>query len=137
MDALFQSFLNGFPYLMAHSAAAFVILLLGVRLYMLVTPHDDLALIRQGNVAVSLSLGGTILGMAIPLAFVLAFSVSVLDVVLWGVVTLVLQIIAFFIVDKVLRNLSARLADGDMASAVLLVSVKLTTAAINAAAVSG
>jgi putative membrane protein len=75
--------------------------------------------------------------MAIPLAFVLGFSVSVLDVVLWGVVTLVLQIIAFFIVDKVLRNLSARLADGDMASAVLLVSVKLTTAAINAAAVSG
>ena len=137
MDALFQSFLNGFPYLMAHSAAAFVILLLGVRLYMLVTPHDDLALIRQGNVAVSLSLGGAILGMAIPLAFVLAFSVSVLDVVLWGVVTLVLQIIAFFIVDKVLRNLSDRLADGDMASAVLLVSVKLTTAAINAAAVSG
>jgi len=52
-------------------------------------------------------------------------------------VTLVLQLIAFFLVDRVLKNLSARIENGDMAAATLLVSVKLTTAAINAAAVAG
>ncbi len=137
MDPIIQSFLSGFPLLMAHSATTFLILIIGVRVYMLVTPHDELALIRAGNTAAGLSLGGAIIGIAIPLAFVLAFSVSVLDIVLWGVVTLVLQLVAFFVVDRMLKNMSGRIEDGDMASAVLLVSVKLTTAAINAAAVSG
>jgi putative membrane protein len=137
MDAVLQSFISGFPLLMAHSATAFVILVLGVRIYMLITPHDEMALIRDGNAAASLTLGGTILGIALPLAFVLAFSVSVFDIVLWGVVTVVLQLVAYFIVDMLLRNFSTRIEQGDMAAAILSVSIKLTSAAINAAAVSG
>lgn len=137
MDAILQSLMSGFPLLMAHSATTFAILFIGVRVYMLVTPHDEVALIRQGNAAAGLSLGGAIFSIALPLAFVLAFSVSVIDILLWGVVTLILQLVAFFIVDRVLKNLSARIEEGDMASAILLVSVKLTTAAVNAAAVSG
>ncbi|MFN3230694.1 MAG: DUF350 domain-containing protein [Alphaproteobacteria bacterium] len=137
MDAIIQSFLSGFPLLMAHSATTFLILIIGVRAYMVVTPHDELALIRAGNTAAGLSLGGAIIGIALPLAFVLASSVSVIDILIWGLVTLVLQIVAFFLVDRVLKNLSARIEEGNVASAILLVSVKLTTAAINAAAVSG
>ncbi|TDI60407.1 MAG: DUF350 domain-containing protein [Alphaproteobacteria bacterium] len=137
MDAVFQSFLSGFPLLLAHSTTAFVILVLGVRLYMLITPHDEMTLIRGGNSAASLTLGGTILGIALPLAFVLAFSVSVLDIVLWGIVTVLLQLVAYFIVDMVLRNFSQRIEQGDMAAAILSVSIKLSSAAINAAAVSG
>lgn len=137
MDAVLQSLMSGLPLLMAHSAVTFLIVIIGVRIYMLVTPHDELALIRSGNAAAGLSLGGAILGIALPLAFVLAFSVSILDIVVWGAVTLVLQLIAFFVVDKILKNVSLRIEQGDMASAILLVSVKLTTATINAAAVSG
>jgi putative membrane protein len=137
MDAILQSFLSGFPLLMAHSATAFVILFVGVRLYMVLTPHDQMALIRSGNSAASLAFSGTILGIALPLSFVLAFSVSVFDIVLWGVVTLVLQLVAFYIADLVLKNIGDRIEEGDMAAAILLFSIKLTTAAINAAAVSG
>ena len=137
MDAVLQSLTSGFPLLIAHSATTFVILFVGVRVYLLVTPHDELALVREGNSAAALSLGGDIFGMALPLAFVLAFSVSVIDILVWGAVTLILQIVAFFLVDRVLKNLSARIESGEMAAAIVLVSVKLTTAAINAAAVSG
>jgi putative membrane protein len=104
---------------------------------MLITPHDEMALIRGGNAAASLTLGGTILGIAIPLAFVLAFSFSVLDIVLWGIVTVLLQLVAYFIIDMLLRNFSQRIEQGDMAAAILSVSIKLSSAAINAAAVSG
>ena len=137
MDAVIQSFLSGFPLLMAHSATAFGILFVGVRIYILVTPLDQMALIRDGNSAASLSLGGTIVGIALPMAFVLATSVSVIDILLWGVVTVVLQLVAFFITDLMLKNIAGRIEQGDMAAAILLVSIKLTTAAINAAAVSG
>ena len=137
MDAVLQSFLSGFPLLLAHSATAFFILFIGVRIYMLVTPHDQMSLIRDGNAAASLSFGDTIVGIALPLAFVLAFSVSVIDIMLWGLVTIALQLLAFFIVDLMLKNVSTRIEEGDMAAAILAVSVKLTIAAINAAAVSG
>ncbi len=137
MDAVLHSLMSGLPLLIAHSATTFVILIVGVRVYMLVTPHDELGLIRAGNAAAGLSLGGAILGIALPLAFVLASSVSVVDILLWGLVTLILQLIAFFAVDRLLKGISKRIEQGEMASAILLVSVKLTTAAINAAAVSG
>ena len=138
MGPVIQSFLSGFPYLMVHSATTFLIIVIGVRLYMLATPHDEMALVRAGNSAAALSFAGTIFGIALPLAFVLAFSVSVVDIVLWGVVTLVLQLVAFFIVDRlVLKNIPERIERGDMAAAILLVAVKLSTAFVNAAAVSG
>ena len=138
MGPVIQSFLSGFPYLMVHSATTFLIIVIGVRLYMLVTPHDEMALVRAGNSAAALSFAGTIFGIALPLAFVLAFSVSVIDIVLWGIVTLVLQLVAFFIVDRLmLKNIPERIERGDMAAAILLVAVKLTTAFVNAAAVSG
>ncbi len=112
-------------------------LIVGVVIYMWTTPHKELELIRGGNVSAAVSFGGAIVGLAIPLAVCLAFSVSVLDILIWGAVTLVFQLVAFRVVDLILKNVSARIEEGDMATAVLLVSVKLATAVINAAAISG
>ena len=137
MEAVLQSFLSGFPDFMAQSAMTFAILSVGVWIYVWITPMDEMALIRAGNNAAALSLGGAILGLAIPLAFCLASSVSVFDILIWGVVTLLLQLIAFRIVDFVLKELPERIEAGEMGSAILLVSVKLATASVNAAAISG
>ena len=137
MEAVIQSLLSGLPVLMAHSAVTFIMLGVAVTLYVWITPMDELALIRSGNNAAALSLGGAIVGLAVPMAFCLASSVSVLDIVFWGVPTLVLQLIAFRIVDVFLKDIPHRIEQGDMASAILLVSVKFATAAVNAAAVTG
>jgi len=137
MDAVIQSFMSGFPVLMAHSALTFVMLAVAVSIYVWITPMDELALIRSGNSAASLSLGGAIVGLAVPLAFCMASSVSVIDIVFWGVPTLILQLIAFRIVDFFLKDMPHRIEQGDMAAAILLVSVKFATAAVNAAAVTG
>ena len=137
MDAVIQSLLSGFPVLMAHSALTFAMLAVATAIYVWITPMDELGLIRAGNSAASLSLGGAIVGLAVPLAFCMASSVSVLDIVFWGVPTLVLQLIAFRIVDFFLKDMPHRIEQGDMAAAILLVSVKFATAAVNAAAVTG
>ncbi|WP_374763140.1 DUF350 domain-containing protein [Yunchengibacter salinarum] len=128
---------TGLPVFLAHSSVSLGILVLGVLIYMKVTAHDELALIRAGNVAASLSLGGAIVGLALPLSVSLSVSVSLWDLALWGLVALVLQIIAFRIMDLILKDISHRIEQGEMGAAVLLVSVKLATAFINAAAVSG
>lgn len=131
-----DSLIAGLPDFLAQSATCFAVLILGLVIYMWMTPHKEMALIRDGNSAASLSLGGAILGLSLPLAFTLAGSISVVDMAVWGVVTLVLQLLAFRVMDLVLKDLSARIERGEMAAAILLVSAKLATAMVNAAAIS-
>jgi putative membrane protein len=137
MQAVFDSFLAGFPVLMLHSSVTIAMLVVGVLVYMWITPWDEVKLIRAGNTAAAVSMGGAVIGLAIPLAFAMAASVSVYEILVWGPVTLVLQIIAYRIADVVLKDLPNRIEGGEMGAAVLLVSIKLAAAAINAAAVAG
>jgi|TARA_B110000305_G_scaffold141544_1_gene157685 putative membrane protein len=137
MQPVIDSFISGLPILMLHSSVTIAILLAGIWLYIWMTPWDEMALIRKGNNAAALSLGGAIVGLALPLAIAMAASVSVYEIILWGPVTLILQIIAYRVADIVMRTLPKRIEDGQMSAAILLVSIKLAAAIINAAAVSG
>ena len=137
MEAVIHGFIAGFPILMLHSSVTIAMLVVGVLIYMKVTPYDDLGLIRDGNTAAAISLSGAVLGLAIPLAFTMASSVTVWEVLIWGPVTLILQLIAYRLSDAVLKDLPQRIVDGEVAPAVFLVSIKLAVAAINAAAVTG
>ena len=76
-------------------------------------------------------------GLAIPLAVSLSVSASVKDIVLWGVATLVLQLLAFRLIDMLLTGLPQRIRDGEISASVLLVGAKLATALILAAALTG
>ena len=75
--------------------------------------------------------------MAIPLAFSLSVSVSVLDILAWGGVTLAILLLVYKIIDLLLKDLAARIEGGEIGAAILLAAVKLSVAAITAAAVSG
>ncbi len=137
MDGAIQSFLSGIPFLLTHFGVTIVMLVVGAFIYIKITSHDEMALIREGNNAAAVSLSGAILGLAIPLAFCMANSVNVYDIVIWGLVTLVIQLVTFWIIDLWLRDLSKRIEDGQVGTAILLASVKLAVASINAAAISG
>jgi len=137
MDGAIQSFLSGIPFLLTHFGVTIVMLVVGAFIYIKITSHDEMALIRDGNNAAAVSLSGAILGLAIPLAFCMANSVNVYDIVIWGLVTLVIQLDTFWIIDLWLRDLSRKIEDGQVGTAILLASVKLAVASINAAAISG
>ena len=136
MEAALHSFLAGIPFLLTHFAVTIAMLVAGVFGYMWITPHDEMKLIREGNSAAAVSLAGAILGLAIPLSVCMANSASVWDIVIWGLVTLVLQLATFKVIDLWLRDLSKRIEDGEIGTAILLVSIKLAVALINGAAVS-
>ncbi len=123
--------------MLLHLGATLFLLAAGLFVYMKITPYDDLALIRSGNVAAAISLSGASLGIGIPLAFSMANSISLLEVIIWGSVALVLQILGFRLTDLIMRDLPGRIVNGEMSAAILLVSVKLSIAVINAAALSG
>lgn len=137
MDAVIQSFLAGFPVLLLHLAVTLGMLGIGVTIYHLVTPYHELRLIRNGNTAAALSISGAIVGLAIPLAICMATSVNVWDIVIWGIVTLLIQILAYRIGDALLKDLPTRIENGEMGAAILVVAIKLAISFINAAAVAG
>ena len=137
MNSVIQSFWAGFPVLLLHTSVTLAMLAAAVFVYVRITPYDEIKLIRGGNTAAAVSLSGAIVGLAIPLAFSMASSISVLEVLIWGPVTLLLQLIAFRFTDLILKDISKRIADDEIGPAILLVSIKLGVAAINAAAVTG
>ena len=137
VDPVIESLITGFPVLILHFLIAVAIFAAGVIIYHLITPYHEIALIREGNLAASISFSGAVLGLGIPIAFCLAASVSALDTLIWGVVTLVIQLACYRIADWVLRDLPKRIVAGEVGPALWLASLKLSVAAINAAAVSG
>ena len=137
MDAVLQSFMSGFPVLLSHFIVTVLLLIGGVVIYVAITPHHEMKLIREGNTAAAVSLAGIVVGLALPLAVSMAVSLSVFDILIWGVFALAVQLITFFVVDGLMRGLSKRIEAGEMAPAVVLVAAKLAIAMITAAALSG
>ena len=80
---------------------------------------------------------GVLVGLAIPLAVSLSISTSIRDIAIWGVATVVLQLLAFRVVDLLLTGLPQRIEKGEVAAAVVLAGAKLATALILAAALTG
>lgn len=132
-----QAFATGFPVTLLHASVTLVMLILGTALYALLTPHKEITLIREGNSAAALSLGGVMVGLAIPLAVSLTASTSVIEILIWGAATIAVQLLVFRVTDMVLQGLPERIHEGEVAAAALLVGAKLATALVLAAAVAG
>ena len=103
-------------------------------LYRLVTPHDEGKLIREGNIAAAIALGGAVLGYMIPLASALSQTHSLIEFAAWAVLAGVIQILTFWIVRRVaLPDVSARIENGEVASAIYLLLISVAVGIINAA----
>jgi putative membrane protein len=134
IDAVLQSLLGGLPKLLGHFAAAAAIHVAGMAIYLRLTPYHELDLVRGGNVAAALTLAGAAVGLAIPLATTLATSVNVVDILVWGGVSALLQAAAFGAATLALRDLPARVERGDVAAAVIAASTQIAVGILNAGA---
>ena len=131
-----QAFASGFPVMLLHLAATLGLLVLGAVIYAALTPWKEIELIREGNAAASVAFAGVLIGLAVPLAVSLTASTSLREIALWGAATIVIQLLAFRVVDAILTGLPQRIRDGEVSAAVLLVGAKLATALVLAAALS-
>jgi putative membrane protein len=103
-------------------------------IYRWITPHDEGALIRSGNMAAAVALGGALLGYVIPLASALAHTSTLPEFVAWAILAGVIQIVTFWVVRRVaLPDVSARIERGEMSTALYLLSISLAVGILNAA----
>ena len=132
-----QAFATGFPLTLLHAGITVALLIAGAALYAWLTPYRDVQLVREGNTAAAISLGGVLVGLAIPLAVSLGYSSGELEMVIWGVAIIAVQLFVFRFTDFVLKGLPQRIQAGETAAATFLAAIKLATALILAAAVAG
>lgn len=128
---------SGLPILLLHFVATVLLLLGGMTAYVLVTPLRERQLLASGNRAAGIVLGGTVVAFAIPLAATLATSLSLLDIVIWGAIALVLQIVTFGLALLLFRDLRPMIENGNVAAATTLAALQLAIALLNAGAMAG
>lgn len=109
--------LAGVPAFLLYLVAAIALVAIFIVLYSLLTPQGEIALVRRGNAAAAISLGGAILGFALPLSKSISQSRDLVDMVTWACGALAVQLAAFFLSGLVISHEAKRIAEGDLAAA--------------------
>ena len=134
---IFGGLLNSLPFLISHFVTSIIVLLIGVIIYLFITPMKEIALIREKNTAAAISFSGALIGLALPLASSLSASGSIYEIIVWGLVAIVIQLFCFKAVDILINDLPKRIENGELSSSILLFSIKISVALLNSAAISG
>ena len=129
-------YLSGLPAFAAYLALAIVLALVFVAIYVRLTPHPEIRLIREGNAAAAASLGGALIGFAIPLASAIENSVSLPDMLLWAAVALAVQLIGYLLARAAVRDLSRQIEQGTLAAGIFLGAVAIAIGLLNAASMT-
>ncbi len=128
--------LNELPWFVAYMATAVALTLFYVVVYIRVTPHPEIKLIRENNLAASLAFAGSLIGFCLPLASAISNSLSLVDCAVWGVVALVVQIVVFYLVCLPIPKISERIEKGEIASGLWLGVSSLAGGILNAASMT-
>ena len=132
-----SALITGLPFLISHLFITLCLLFLGITSYIFLTPIKELKLIKDGNLSASISFSGALLGIGIPLASSLSVSNSIFEIIIWGLTAIVLQLLCFKVTDTFLKDLSKRIEDNQLATSILLFSIKISVSLINSAAIIG
>ncbi len=134
--SLLSGSLAGIVAHLAYFGIACLAVVVFVAIYVAVTPHREFRLIREGNTAAAISLGGAILGYTIPLAKSVSQSEGIAEMLLWSGVALIAQLVAYGIARLILPQLSAHVAEGKTASGIFLAAIAVAIGLLNAAAMT-
>jgi putative membrane protein len=129
---MFDPVINALPAFASFFATAIALLGGFLALYVLVTPYSELALIRSGNTAAAVSLGGALLGFAMPIAVSVAVSHNLYAMIGWGVVAGALQLLTYVAARLALPQINQNIQEGKLASGIFLASLSLSTGILNA-----
>ena len=138
------NFGNFFVYLIV----SIPLLLIGIKIFMWQTPFREMDIIRdassqdndikdEAGLAVAYSLGGKVVGLALVIASAVFHSVSIADLVIWGLIGIVFQVLVYYGFEKLMPfKVSNEVCAGNIAVGLFSASISLATGLILAALIS-
>jgi len=113
-----------------------VLLAVLARLYIAVTPYREITLIRAGNKAAACSLGGSIIGFAIPMGKAIAQSRSITDMFVWILFAFIAQLIAYFCASLCVPDFRKTIEEDRVASGIIIAALSISIGILNAASMT-
>lgn len=130
------AFLSALAAFGAYLALAVIITALFLLLYVRSTPHDEFALIRQGNAAAAIGLAGAIIGFTLVLANAIRISHGLGETLVWGLIGLVVQVAGHWLASRLVPRLYQAIAEGDTAAGILQASFAIGLGMLSAASMT-
>jgi len=103
--------MNVYLNFLSYLGVSIGLLVIGMLLFTLSTPKiKEFQLIAQKNVSAAMLLGGKVVGLAIVLGAAAEYSISLLDMAIWGAIGIVAQVVVFFIAELITIRFSIQKA---------------------------
>ncbi|MBX5083473.1 DUF350 domain-containing protein [Rhizobium lentis] len=102
-------------------------------IYTWLTPQKEVQLIRAGNLAAVTAFLGALVGFSLPLASAAANSVSIVDYVIWAVIGILAQVLAYYIANLTMKDLHEKITADDTAAGMWGGGIALVIGILNAA----
>lgn len=125
--------LSGLVDFCTYFAAALGFVVVFCQVYCWITPYDELKLVHEGNVAPAISFGGALIGFVLPLYSAITHSVGFIDMLIWAIIAMVVQLTVFGIVRLFFKGLVREIESNHTAAATLLAFFSLVIGILNAA----
>jgi putative membrane protein len=119
-----------------HLATAAALVLAFFVVYVRITPFDEVLLIRQGNGAAALSLGGTLIGFAATIASALVHTADYDQFLGWALGAMLVQVAVFTVTTRLLRMSKDQIEANNCAFGGLLGAISLSIGLVNAGCIA-
>ena len=128
---LLSSIINFFLYF----GVSLILLIAFKFIYPLVTPQDEWNLIKSNkNTAAAVALGGAILGFSIALSGAVANSVDLIDYIIWALIGLVTQLLAFVVIRLIfMPKIVNRIEEGEVSAGIIVAVFSVAVGILKAA----
>ena len=104
--------------------------------YTRVTPADEVLLIRQGNQAAALSLGGALIGFSITVGSALMHTANYQEFFAWAFGAMVVQVLAYAVTTRLLKMAKDQIESNNSAFGGLMGAISVSIGVINGACIS-
>lgn len=128
--------LSGLPAFLLYFCVSIVAVVAFVSIYTRMTAHDELTLLTKNVPGAAVSLGLSMLGFALPVASAIAHASNIVDCIIWSIIALCVQIVAYYCARIPVPNLSQRIAAGEMGPAIWLGLASITAGLLSAASMT-
>jgi len=128
--------LAGLPAFLLYFCVSTIAVIAFLWIYTRITTHDEFDLLNKNNPGAAVSLGLSMLGFALPVASAIAHASNIVDCIIWSLIALCVQVIAYYVARIPVPNLSQRIAAGDLAPAIWLGLASITAGLLSAASMT-
>ena len=137
MDMILHS-IAGLANFALYFAISVVLLFVFKIIYAFVTPHDEWKLVKEDkNLAAAVGFGGAMIGFSIALAGAATNSLSVIDFVVWGIVAIIAQSLAFALLRfTFMPKIAERINQNEVSAGTMLAAMSVSVGLLNAACMS-